>query len=496
MNISLLFALALFLVIGASTHASTNVQTRPLSLPDCIQLALRHNLQIQITRYEPEIARRELRIATSAYEPTLNLSQRHSYDAVPGGLDEQNRPYPGTTSTADSYSGTIASVLPLGTSVQVGSDFSSTVGQGVVLPFENANGALGVSLRQPLLKNLWIDSTRLNIQLSRKQIKASELELRQEIMSIATQVEVAYYDLFQARQNVKVQELAVALAERHVTDSEKRVAAGRQARFEKNQAEAQVSSSKASLLAAQGATASAEFRLKGLLSDNFHDWEDVHIELSTSLLAPQHTFDVGETLAKGLTFRPDFLRAKVQLEREGLTLKYSRNQLYPQVDLVASYGQMGTGRGFGDAWDQIKGGDKWGYSIGGVLIIPLGNRGARESYASRKAIQEQSLLRFKKLEQDIIIQIRDSVQQAQIAFARVDATKQARVAAEAALQAEQKRFENGQSTSFVLLQVQNALTQARVGELSTLAGYNIALAQLALQEGTTLERHNINLKIE
>jgi len=97
MNISLLFALALFLVIGASTHASTNVQTRPLSLPDCIQLALRHNLQIKITRYEPEIARRELRIATSAYEPTLNLSQRHSYDAAPGGLDDQNRPYPGTT---------------------------------------------------------------------------------------------------------------------------------------------------------------------------------------------------------------------------------------------------------------------------------------------------------------------------------------------------------------------------------------------------------------
>ena len=496
MKISLLLALALFLVIGASAHASTNTQTRSLSLPDCIQIALGHNLQIQITRYDPEIARRELRIATSAYEPTLNLSQRHSYDAAPGGLDEQNRPYPGTTSTADSYSSTIASVLPSGTSVQVGGDYSSTAGQGVLLPFENASGALGVSIRQPLLKNLWIDSTRLNIQLSRKQIKASELELRQEIMSVATQVEVAYYDLFQARQNVNVQELAVSLAQRHVTDSEKRVAAGRQARFEKNQAEAQVSSSKASLLAAQGAAASREFRLKGLLSDNFGDWEDVHIELSTSLLAPERAFNVGETVTRGLALRPDFLRAKVQLEREGLTLKYARNQLYPQVDLVASYGRMGTGPGFGDSWNEIKTGEKYGYSIGGVLTIPLGNRGARESYANRKAIQEQSLLRFKKLEQDIIIQIRDSVQQAQIAFARVDATKQARTAAEAALQAEQKRFENGQSTSFVLLQVQNALTQARVAELGALAGYNVALAQLALQEGTTLERHNINLQID
>ena len=78
----------------------------------------------------------------------------------------------------------------------------------------------------------------------------------------------------------------------------------------------------------------------------------------------------------------------------------------------------------------------------------------------------------------------------------VDAARQARAAAEAALQAEQKRFENGQSTSFVLLQVQTALTQGRVAELGALAGDNIALAQLALQEGTTLERHNINLRIE
>ena len=496
MKIPLLFTLAMFLVIGAPTHASTNMQTRSLSVPDCIQIALRHNLQIQITRYDPDIARRELRLATAAYEPSLNLSLRHSDDAAPGGLDAQNRPYPGTTSTADSYSGTIGSVLPLGTSVQVGSDFSSTEGQGLLLPFENASGSLGVSLRQPLLKNLWIDSTRLNIQLSRKQVKASELELRQEIMSIITQVEVEYYDLFQARQNVNVQELAVALAERHVTDSEKRVAAGRQARFEKNQAEAQVSSSKASLLAAQAAAASAEFRLKGLLSDNFRDWENVRIDMTSSLLAPERTFNVTEIVNMGLALRPDFLRAKVHLEREGLTLKYARNQLYPQVDLVASYGRMGTGRGFADAWNEIKGGEKWGYSVGGVLTIPLGNRSARESYGVRKAAQEQSLLRFKKLEQDIIIQIRDSVQQAQIAFARVDATKQARTAAEAALQAEQKRFENGQSTSFILLQVQNALTQARVTELSALAGYNIALAQLALQEGTTLERHNINLKIE
>ncbi|MCI0538910.1 MAG: TolC family protein, partial [Verrucomicrobiales bacterium] len=71
-----------------------------------------------------------------------------------------------------------------------------------------------------------------------------------------------------------------------------------------------------------------------------------------------------------------------------------------------------------------------------------------------------------------------------------------RLFAEMALQAEQRKLENGRTTSFVVLQLQRDLTASRLAELSALAEYNKALAQLALREGTTLERNNLKVEIK
>lgn len=78
---------------------------------------------------------------------------------------------------------------------------------------------------------------------------------------------------------------------------------------------------------------------------------------------------------------------------------------------------------------------------------------------------------------------------------KVDSTRKARIFAEQALQAEQIKLEHGTSTSFVVLQLQSSLTTARSSEIRALADYNIALEQLAFDEGTTLERNNIKLEV-
>jgi outer membrane protein TolC len=76
----------------------------------------------------------------------------------------------------------------------------------------------------------------------------------------------------------------------------------------------------------------------------------------------------------------------------------------------------------------------------------------------------------------------------------VTARREARIYAEAALEAEQKKLENGKSTSFVVLQLTKDLTTARSAEIRALADYNQALADAALQEGTTLDRRHIKLE--
>jgi outer membrane protein TolC len=75
----------------------------------------------------------------------------------------------------------------------------------------------------------------------------------------------------------------------------------------------------------------------------------------------------------------------------------------------------------------------------------------------------------------------------------VDATQKERIFAEAALKAEQGKYAAGKSTTFTVLQLQNNLTSARSQEIRSLADYNEALANLAQQEGSTLQRRNLDV---
>ena len=131
------------------------------------------------------------------------------------------------------------------------------------------------------------------------------------------------------------------------------------------------------------------------------------------------------------------------------------------------------------------------------MTLPLaGNRTARENYRASKAQLAQQTLQLKQLEQNIMVQIGVSVEQAKTCFAQVDATRQSRLFAAMALEAAQKQLDNGKTTSFVVVQLQRDLTTARLAELTAVAQYNQALANLALNEGTTLERDKLTLEIK
>ena len=95
-----------------------------------------------------------------------------------------------------------------------------------------------------------------------------------------------------------------------------------------------------------------------------------------------------------------------------------------------------------------------------------------------------------------MVDIDNAVKQAQSSYESVQATQQARIYAEAALDAEQKKYAVGKSTTFTVLQLQNNLTAARSQEIRSLADYNEALANLASAEGSTLERNNINIELK
>jgi outer membrane protein TolC len=173
-------------------------------------------------------------------------------------------------------------------------------------------------------------------------------------------------------------------------------------------------------------------------------------------------------------------------------LKFYNNQLYPELDLTGTYGFNGSGSDFADTFNQFKEANQPFYSYGATLSVPLSNVGPRNQLKAGKVTLQQLLLQLKQLEQNVMVDIDNAVKQAQSKFESVQATQQARIYAEAALDAEQKKYNVGKSTTFTVLQLQNNLTAARSQEIRALADYNEALANLSQQEGSTLERNGIN----
>jgi len=490
------------LCLCAFSASAQNVSTnsKPITLEEAIQMALQHNYDIKIQRINPQIALYNLRGAYSAYEPQLNLSAVHIFRSQPGGVDEFGRDLGTREFESDSFSGGIvpgvSGLFPSGLQYQL----NTVVNHNSVSAFgrqdETYTGDWTLRLRQPLLQDFWIDAGRLQIQLNRRILKITEEGLLLQLMLTISNVEQAYYNLIFAGESVKVQEKARELAERLLMETRKKVEVGTLAELDEKQAESQVATSKADLLATQRTLAVQENILKNLITAEYAGWQGVTLLPAEKLVAVPVPLNLQESWRKGLTQRPDFRQSKLDVERRNITLKYQKNQLFPALDLVGSYGHSGLDVSYGGVLRDFTRDDNPSYSYGAIMTIPLGNLSARNRYKASKAEKEQALLQLKKLEQDILVQIDDAVKLVQTSLERVEATRQAQAFAEAALDAEEKKLTNGKSTPYQVLQFQRDLTAARFEAIRALAEYNNSLSQLSFREGATLERHRLNVTIK
>ena len=498
---------------AASTLAQTNApaKVRELSLQDCIELAIKKNLQLQIDRYSPEIALYNLRATYGDYDPTLSLEGRHDHNEAGSQLLAGGFSVPGSVRDDDSFNAGLSGLLPWGTTYNLatlnpindvwGNSFTTRAvpsGSGFItnilgIPFENSAGAVGINMTQPLLKNFWIDNTRLNIRVGKNRVKYSELNLRLQVMQTITRVEQAYYDLIYTRENLIVQQKAVELAERLVMENRKRLEVGALAPLDLQSAEAQAASSRAAVILSQSNQGTQERTLKALITDDYTaEWATMTLQPSGRLLAPPPVMNLEDSWNKGLTQRPELLQAKLDVERQGIVLKYDKNQLFPELDLIGTYGFNGSGREFSDALYDLQQTDRPFYTFGGQLSFPLSRTRSRNTFKADKASMRQLVLTVKQWEQNIMITIDNDIGVVRANFDQVQATRAAREYEEAALDAEQKKLESGKSTTYTVLQVQRDLTTARGNEIQALDNYNKSLSQLSLDEATTLERLGVD----
>jgi outer membrane protein len=515
----------------------TSGTVRVMSLPDCIQVALEHNFTIKIARYNPQLARYNLWGSYGVYDPTFTASYEHDNNLSPGGIDAQGRSFTGVESESDNLDSGLAGRLPWGLNYSLGASASDQTGSRptilattnltglltnvffdtssnpVVLlsptfatrpgrsPFETTTATAGaLSLSQPLLRNFWIDSDRFAIFVNKKELQKSEADFRDTLMTVITQVETAYLRLIQADENIRVQQTALELADRTLAENKKRVQVGAMAPLDEQQAEAQAAASRAALLNAEALAGTQQRVLKSLLSDNYtNQWLNIFIQPADKLVAIPQQFNLQESWRKGLAQGGSPVRLqqlRMTLEENNARVRLQRNQLFPELDLTGSYGYSGTGREFSDAFGQIQDRTAPFWSIGAQMTVPLTQTAARNNLKAAKASRDQQQLTIKLQEQNTLISIENDIATARTDYESVQATHTARLYAEAALDAEERKYENGKSTLFDILGLQAKLTTARSDEITALANYNVDLSTLSFDEGSTFERLRLDLRME
>ena len=492
--------------LGCQLAAQTTNRVQSITVEEAVRMALEHNLSVQIQRFNPLLDRFALEANYGAYDASFHSTAGDSYAAQPGqvfnGVQSPNEDI-NTHNVTVGLGGVNGSnaLTPWGLQYNLG----MSLARGAYTTF-NSNGVpmaafnqdtsfAGLTLEQPLLKNFWTDTTRATILIARKTMQYDELAFRQLVNTNISAAEQAYDELNYAFENVKVQEQAVALADQLVSDNKRKVQAGVLTVLDVAQSLSQLASARAALLAARQLVMNDENNLKALITDQYRQIHDVQLQPADKLVAVPQAFDLQESWQTGLSKRPDVLAARINVERADVNRRLQKNQLFPQLDATGSYGRSGLGPPLGAAYDQIPRNEFPSYSYGLLLSFPLSNIGARSNYKAAKAANQQAQLQYKLAEQTMLIQIQNSIESARSDFAQVDATREARVYAEQALAAEEKKLEVGTSTPFVVLQLQSNLTAARSAEIRAVANYNEDLAQLAQFDGTIMEKHHLTVKV-
>ncbi len=495
MRTRLFFSLVALTLATTALAQTAATATQRITLAECIELALQRNLDIQIRRLQPTIDLYNLDSARGFYDLTVNLNAVQRFNASPGSADPASRLFnvPNEVYT-ESYGPSLTQQLNTGGRVTLNADILRRSGNQFT-SFNYSTDA-GISLTQPLLKNSWMDATRQTILVNKRTLKIDELALRSQIMTTVNNVQQAYFELIFARDNVLVHDASLGLAEKLLADNKRRVEVGALAPLDEKQSESQVAARRADLLSARRDLEIQVNTIKSLLGDDFGSWARVTLEPADRLLAVPQTLNAQDSWRTGMALRPELLASKESIERQNIVLRYNHNQLFPSLDLTLTYGHNGIGQTLPNGLNGLQRGDNQFYSYGVVLSFPLSNTTAKNNFKSSKVQKEILLLQLKQLEQRIIVEIDNAVKQSRTAYEKIESTRQARLYAEAALDAEQKKLENGRSTSFFVLQLQRDLTAARSAEIRALADYNKTLATLSLSEGTTLEKSNIGLEFK
>lgn len=516
-------------------------KTAKLSLQDAVKMALENNRDIEIERIKVELNEFNVKAAGGAYDPTFGSHLTYGRSSIPvasalAGTQE------GRLKESDLSSGIrLTQKLPWqGGTIEGTFDHGRTTSDNLFLSLNpQYNTRLEFKITQPLFRNRTIDGERRQIRVANKQLNLSDSQFRQKVIEIISQVQRAYWELVFAQRDHEIKRDSVELARAQLEHNQRLVEKGTLAPLEVISARVEVERRTDEAEAALEAIQRTENVLKSLIvaPNSRQFWDSTLMLTDQPMIDAEQPMQFDEAMSLALSNRPEMEQYRLRGEINAVDVEYFRNQTKPQIDFIASYAALGLagservvtnpifdnntallGRvnqlsalaglsalppialapvpeklvgGYGQSLSNLFRNDFRVWQFGISINFSIGNRTAKANLGYALAEGKQIDTERQRTKQSIEVEVRNALQSVETARRRFNAARNSRVDAELQFTGEQRKFDGGLSTNFLILDRQNALVSARGREIKALTDYNKAVIELQRALSITLSTNNI-----
>lgn len=507
-------------------------------------MALENNKDIEVARANVKIAEFDLLGARGAYDPRFSTGS--FYERIESPVSSFLSGGSNGSTTQSDYSGSarLEGLTPkLGGNYRI--EFSSirltTNNQFSALNPQYPT-ALTFTYTQPLLRGLRFDNSRRQVEIAKKNLSLTDAQFRQRAIETITNVQRAYWDLVFALRSVQIHRDSVRVAKTQLDHNRRLVQEGQLAPIDIVAAEAQITTFEQNVYSALEEVSRSENNLKNLIAQNQQSplWNEPLLPTdSVDLAAPD--VSLPDALKTAMENRPELQQANVVHEINEIDQRFFKDQKKPAVDLVGSYGMVGLAGaisggtnpftessvqlraavnkllgnagfdllpdpplqtispnllgGYSQSVTNLLGNRFHNLRVGVQINLPLRNRTAEAQYGRSLVEAQRIATQREQLEQTIQVEVRNALQAMRSAEARLQAAVATRAANEQQLTSEQRKLDAGQSTTFLVLERQTALTATLGAELKAQTDLNKAIADLQRATGNALRVNSVVVSV-
>ncbi|MGE5489524.1 MAG: TolC family protein [bacterium] len=511
---------------------STRVELRPpvrlqdfvhngqleLSLRDYLELVLANNTDIALQRLTIERPKNAIERAFSVFDPafvgTFSATREKTLptrltDAAGEDIVNQLRQNARFAYTQTLQTGTSFEVAFTG-----GKNSSSDALQ---LWNPTISTSLSASISQPLLRNRGMAITRLPISVARSTFRRSEYQMHDQILSLIAAAENAYWDVIDARENLKVQQEYFRLQGEFLKRSERELELGAISKLDIYQPQQSYAAAEIQVSRYKYILAQREDALRRYIgADLDPQVRNLPLNLTETVMPPENEepIDAEAAVARALARRPDLKASLQNLDIDDLNIKSAANMLRPDLSLNLGYTTKGRGGiyydrsnvfgssvlngvypgGFGDAMSQLFGRDAPAYTFGVTLRLPIRDRRAAADMADALVAKKQDALNLRSLEQRIRLDVLNSISQLESAKAGIELARRSVEFARLRADAEQRKYDLGTTVAYFVLQAQADLANAESSLVQQIVAYQRARVNMLRNTGELLEDRGIILQ--